>query len=246
MNAVSTSGCRNCDAPLADGQRFCGACGQRVVHGRLTFGEIAHDFLHALTHADRSVFALVTALLVKPGRVARDYVEGRRKRWFGPFAFLVISVGLASFMSYVVGVEWFTPVPHEAGREILSRHFNLVILVQTPLIAMFCKLLLWGSKLHFSEHLVLASYVCGMRSLFLAFVEAPLHLFLDIPASSAWIVVPYLVLWLGYFAFAAAQFYGGRRWLVAIKAMLSGVLAQGATSMLIFVFIFLLYRFGGP
>ena len=44
---------------------------------------------------------------MRPGHVAREYVEGKRKKYFGPFAFLVITVGLASLVVALTGVEWF-------------------------------------------------------------------------------------------------------------------------------------------
>jgi hypothetical protein len=239
------SACSNCAAAMAPDQRFCGSCGQRVIHGRLTFPEIGHDFFHALTHADRSIFALIASLVLRPGRVARDYIAGRRKRYFGPFAFLVISVGMASFATYLVGVEWFAPVPHEAVRAFLARHFNLVILVQVPLIALFCLAFFRSARLNFSEHLVLAAYVSGFRALLLALIEVPMHYITGIQTPGLAMTVPYLVVWLSYFAFACVQFYGGNPWWASIRAVLAALLAQFVTSMLIFVVVFLSYSFGG-
>ncbi len=99
-------------------QRFCGSCGQRTGLARLTMGQILHDFMHALTHADHSIFSLVKDLFVRPGHVAREYVEGKRKKYFGPFAFLVITVGLASLVVALTGVEWFRPIPDARRRRI--------------------------------------------------------------------------------------------------------------------------------
>ena len=74
--------CANCATVLASAQRYCGACGQRTGRARLTMRDIGHDFLHALTHVDQSILALVKALLLRPGHVAREYVEGKRKKYF--------------------------------------------------------------------------------------------------------------------------------------------------------------------
>jgi hypothetical protein len=62
----------------------------------LTLHEIGHDTLHALLHVDHSVLSLIRALALRPGRVALDYVSGRRKRYYGPFPFLIVTVALAS------------------------------------------------------------------------------------------------------------------------------------------------------
>ena len=84
--------CRNCDTALAPEHKFCVSCGQRTDIGpRLTMREISHDIVHAITHADHSIFALVRSLLTRPGHVAREYVAGQRKRHFGPRAATVSS-----------------------------------------------------------------------------------------------------------------------------------------------------------
>ena len=82
----TTRSCANCDGPLAAEHRFCAYCGQRAGHARLTMRDISRDFLHALTHADHSVFALVKALSWRPGHVAREYIGGKRKKAKGPAA----------------------------------------------------------------------------------------------------------------------------------------------------------------
>ena len=92
-------------------------------------GQVAHDFLHALTHVDHSIFALIKALALHPGRVAREYVDGRRKKHFGPLAFLVITVGVASFMIVMTGVQFFTPITEGGSAGFLQRHINIVILL---------------------------------------------------------------------------------------------------------------------
>lgn len=97
---------RRCLSELC-GTRF--GDGQRTdISRKLTLRDIGHDLPHAITHADHSIFALIRALATRPGVVARDFTEGKRKRHFGPFAFLLISVGLASAIILITGVEWFS------------------------------------------------------------------------------------------------------------------------------------------
>jgi hypothetical protein len=96
--------CLNCDAALTQGDAYCAHCGQKAFVNRLTVREIVRDFLHELVHVDRSALSLVHMLLIRPGYVARDYVDGKRKRYFGPFAFLVVIVGIASAVIAVAGI----------------------------------------------------------------------------------------------------------------------------------------------
>src|ERR1700723_3779150 len=96
MSIQTPSPCRNCNTNLTFGHSYCSVCGQKMISQRLTLHEIARDLIHVVFHVDRSAISLVRMLLERPGTVALDYVEGRRKRYFGPFGFLFIVVAAAS------------------------------------------------------------------------------------------------------------------------------------------------------
>jgi hypothetical protein len=226
--------CLNCGANMVTGQRFCGDCGQRVISGRLRMHDIGHDLLHAITHADHSIFRLVRELALHPGRVAREYIEGRRKKYFGPFAFLIIAVGVTSFLVLLSGVQWFSPMGQSPTTEFLQRHLNLVILVQAPILAAFCALLFWRSRLHYAEHLVLVAFASGFRVTFLALVGTPLMYFSGSSAAQLGLILGYYSLWLVYFAFAAAQFYAGNVWWTACKSLAATLLTQAATFYIVY------------
>jgi hypothetical protein len=233
--------CLNCGASFPAGQKFCGACGQRTdINPRLTLRDIGHDLVHAITHADHSVFALIRGLLTRPGRVARDFVEGRRKRHFGPFAFLIITVGLASAVILLAGVEWFRPFRHGHAGEVLQRHVNLVILLQVPLLAAFCSLLFPRGGRGYADHLVLAAYASGIHALFQAFIETPLLALTGAETTNPVLASVYLGAWFLYFAFAVSQFHPGRRWWSALKGFAAALLSQAAIVALIMAFLYLM------
>jgi hypothetical protein len=227
------------------GQRFCGSCGQRTdIAEKLTMRDIGHDLVHAITHADHSVFALIRGLLTRPGHVARDFVQGRRKRHFGPFAFLIITVGLASAVILISGVEWFSPFHHQHSGEFLQRHINLVILLQAPLLAAFCSLLFRTRSHGFADHLVLAAYTTGFRALFIAFVETPVWALTHANTANPWLALGYFGIWFAYFAFAATQFYEGSRTWSAIKGAAAAILSQVFTIVVIMAILYLVSRSG--
>jgi hypothetical protein len=188
--------------------------------------QISHDFIHAMTHVDHSIFALIKSLAYRPGHVAREYIDGKRKKYFGPFAFLVITVGLASFAVILSGAQFFSPVPDNSIANFLQQHINLVILAQIPLLAGVCALLFRGSHLHYAEHLVLVAYTSGFRVLFLGLVGVPVFYFAELAPISRTTVPVYLGLWLIYFSVAAVQFYRGRAFWTIARAVIGAVLAQ--------------------
>ena len=236
--ALDTDGsanvCRNCEAALASGQKFCGACGQRAdIQPRLTMREISHDIVHAITHADHSIFALIRGLISRPGHVAREYIAGQRKRYFGPWAFLLITAGLASAIILMTGVQWFRPYSQGSGADFLQRHINIVMLLQMPLLAAFCAALFWRQRLSYAEHLVLVAYASGFRQLYLALIETPLLALTKANTADPRLAIVYYGVWFGYFAFAASQFYRGNRLWSVCKAIAAAALAQLATILLV-------------
>ena len=89
--------CVNCGQSVVAGP-YCSHCGQQRPH-RLSLAHVLHEIVHVFTHADKSIFAFAGQVLVRPGRVVADYLAGRRKRYFNPFQFLLLAVGLATLLS---------------------------------------------------------------------------------------------------------------------------------------------------
>ncbi|MCC3158361.1 DUF3667 domain-containing protein [Hymenobacter sp. 15J16-1T3B] len=90
--------CLNCAQPLLAGAGYCPHCGQPRPH-RLSTAHVLHEILHVFTHADKSIVGFVGQVLLHPGRVVRDYLAGRRKRYFNPFQFLLLAVGVATVLA---------------------------------------------------------------------------------------------------------------------------------------------------
>jgi hypothetical protein len=225
--------CLNCATPLAPQDQHCRQCGQKADTHRLNMHDIGHAAVHVLTHADHSVLALVRDLAVRPGRVAREYVAGRRRKYFNPFTFVLVVVGLASLAMAAAGFVDFTRAAARGHpvAAFLQRTLNLVVLVQLPLLALFAALLFRGAKLNFAEHLVLAAYTSGFRSIFFTCVVLPVFL-LGRTNHQATLMV-YLALWLTYLGVACAQFYDGNRWWGWVKGVLVGLCAQAVTTVAI-------------
>lgn len=238
--------CLNCGQAGDAALRFCPHCGQKTATRRLTLPEIGHEVWHALTHTDHSVLGLIKALLLRPGRVAREFVRGARKRYFNPFTFMVVSIGLSALFITLTGVGGFEG-QRGAVANRLQRNVNWVILAQVPLLALWSRLLFLRSGLNFAEHLVLAAYTSGLRSLYFVAVIIPTAL-LQMALQTRWAywqqISFHLLVWMLYFAWASSQFMDQpqRRWRNALLGALVAVLAQASSFALIWVAFWL----GGP
>jgi hypothetical protein len=73
--------CPNCQSPAAG--NYCPVCGQKQA-GRLALRYLGSEFLARFFSAERGVWKTFVALTLRPGRMARDYLDGRRQRYVSP------------------------------------------------------------------------------------------------------------------------------------------------------------------
>jgi hypothetical protein len=229
--------CKNCNRALIEGARYCAECGQQAATPRITLHEIGHDTLHALLHLDRSWLSLVRSLALRPGRVAFDYVSGRRKRYYGPFAFLIVNVALASAAIALTEFPAVTSDIPNVFASFLQHHINLLFFVQVPIIAAACRVLTPRGPFNYAEYLVLAAYAAGMRILFFTVVNVGgWYLFRPSPLVARDWYLALMPVGPLYFALACAQFLPGPKWVgAALKGVAAWLMTYGLTQALVFV-----------
>lgn len=95
------SACLNCETPLIG--PHCHQCGQ-AAHVHRTLGAFFHDFLHGVFHFEGKIWRTLPALAFRPGRMTREYIEGRRASYVSPIALFLFAV----FLMFAV-VKNFAP-----------------------------------------------------------------------------------------------------------------------------------------
>lgn len=95
--AGQDSHCRNCGAALS--ARYCGECGQRALdRDERRFGHLLREAFGAMFSLDGRFWRTFIALLFRPGRLSRDYIDGRRTYWLAPFTIFILA-NLVYFLS---------------------------------------------------------------------------------------------------------------------------------------------------
>jgi hypothetical protein len=99
--------CVSCGTELAG--PFCHACGERLLPpGHLTLGRYLRDAVADLTNADGVLWRSLRALLLRPGLLTREWLDGRRQPYLRPFRlFLVVNVAFFVILSLLGGGSIF-------------------------------------------------------------------------------------------------------------------------------------------
>lgn len=83
--------CLNCGTTLAG--QYCGNCGQRAQSRLISIWELLRDAFGDLFELDSRLWRTLIPLTIRPGKLTRDYLEGRRARYMPPFrSYLVLSI----------------------------------------------------------------------------------------------------------------------------------------------------------
>ena len=201
--------CANCDFLLNTEHKFCSHCGQKTHLHRLSWHDVTHDAIHYFTHADKGIFHLLIQLVTKTGAVAREFVAGKRKKYFPPFNFFLIVAAIYVFL-FTLSTKPSTTsdvlkehpelsrIPDAAkranvtsiyeragkARVFMNKHSNGVAMLALPLIAGIFWFFYRKAGYNYVEHLVANMYMTGFVLLCHVLLFLPIGLVLNLKNSN--------------------------------------------------------------
>lgn len=94
--------CNNCDSEFTG--NFCPICSQKAGMGRVGWRSVQQGVMDIWGLGTRSLLYSVWQLLLRPGHIISDYIDGKRQVSFPPVKMLFILTLIYSFVVY-----WFLP-----------------------------------------------------------------------------------------------------------------------------------------
>ncbi|PWT75239.1 MAG: hypothetical protein C5B59_09415 [Bacteroidetes bacterium] len=207
--------CKNCNQPAA--QNFCSNCGQKTSTTRFNHKHLIHDFIHGFFHIDHGIVYTAWELLRNPGRVLRDYLGGKRIRYFNPFTFLLLVGGFGAFVlprlhwtSFFFDVGIIAPkaADQHAWNSSLQ-HFSLRLLLFIPFYALISRLFYFNKDYNYSEHLIAQTYIRTEVSLFMI-LFSPIQLLIQTETWAKPLKLFFVVGYVVYVAWAFAGLFDGK------------------------------------
>ena len=223
--------CKNCQTTFEG--NFCPNCSQKADTHRFTVGHFGHELFHAFTHTDKGVFFLSKELLLRPGKVAREYNSGMRKKYFNPITFLLIVTAIQIFV--IKKTEFFTAfnqslknLSEQAAQasakdrkqfdegfkdadkqtSMVTENNKAFTLLIIPVLSLMTWILFKKSGHNYAENLVFNVLLMSGMTLIFFITVIP---FLILPSFVIlWMVADYFAIWI-YTIVAYKQFYN-QRW----------------------------------
>ena len=209
--------CINCQQEVSG--KFCTSCGQRTNIKRITFREGWNDFWSRVYGFDGMFPRTLRDLTIRPGVVARKYIEGNRVLYYGPvgYFFLMLTIYILTFSMLEIdlyefskAVNPFDEAKQGSGQEQVNMGImgwvkdnqRLMSFLFIPFYVFAAALLFRKSKHNLLEHSVLVFYTQGhyqwLSVIFLIvfkFTGTYMHLLLFMSSSAL------------YYAFGCTQLY---------------------------------------
>jgi len=223
---------------------------------RLTMGLVVRGIVERFFDVDKGWLRTARELTLGPGAMIRRYVQGDRKVYANPFAYLVVGTAVNIMAQKVVGFQE-RMVATTSGRtvdsplqmEFVNRFTELIsqnalyvsIGIVVPL-ALLVRLFFRRSGYNLAECLVFALYSVGHLAL-LGFILVPLYMLLPPSALIQGIVGPTIAVI--YMVYAARVFFKGGFVAVALKTCVAYVMAYIAfilvmmVGVLVYIFVVL-------
>lgn len=238
--------CKNCETTLQPGFAYCPKCSQKTDLHRISMHEVFHEGVHYFTHADKGLPQLVRDLVLKGGVVAREFVNGKRKKYFSPLNFFLLIAALNLFAINIDATSERPDMAREQAAELdkitdpqqraafvkfferqvaavdfIKQHSNKTILVTLPLMAFIFWLFYRKGPYNFTEHLIAGMFMYGFCTLIFA-VLCILNLLFLVDVNYIYGIT--LLLQLLYFAQFYYRFMGNTKHLRAYVASFSAIL----------------------
>lgn len=237
------SECINCGRAVAGSdQKFCPACGQPTPVRRIDWRFMAHELEHSVLSMDRGVLYSLKELMLRPGRLMRDYLEGRRAKQAKPLLLIMVTAAAVVFLSQYLlgggvmdGLAASVPAGDAQASEgaaafakasesvagWMNRYFALYTLLLLPLEAAAFRLSFHrAGGLNYPEWFVLTAFLTVQTFIFWMLLIL-LHRWL--PQPLLWVSAVSVL----YGIFSLIQFFRGHPWW---KSLLRAVLGYGIFS----------------
>ena len=112
--------CLNCGARLRG--QYCGTCGQRSRSRLISLWELVSDAFGDLLEIDSRIWQTLIPLLIRPGKLTYDYLQGKRARFMPPFRMYLVLSLLFFVVAFFNPREelslFFEPEPEPAAEEL--------------------------------------------------------------------------------------------------------------------------------
>ncbi|MEA5460552.1 DUF3667 domain-containing protein [Arcicella sp. LKC2W] len=112
--------CHNCHTILKEDDNFCPHCGQENHDLKVPLGHLAFEVFEGFTHFDTKFYNTMVSIFFYPGKITKDFLEGRRGRYVPPIRLYF----LISFI-FFLGLGYMVDLALKESTDFISENVTV-------------------------------------------------------------------------------------------------------------------------
>lgn len=232
--------CISCHQTLKG--RFCYDCGEKVVESKDFFLKtLLQQFLDGLTNFDSKFLKSFYYLLLKPGQLSLNYINGLRVPFMKPFQlFIVINILFFFFLGdadiFRIPAKWYftdeisldNKLSEAVTIDVFKQKYDseslinskLYIFILLPFFSLIFWLINWNKKINYGKHFIFSIHYLSFFMLFcVSLVITPKTIWSPRSVQIVLFTVNFI-----YLFFAMKKFYKETNKLTFIKTFISVII----------------------
>jgi len=164
--------CKNCNHILSN--NFCSNCGQKVIINRITIKETLTDFSNTVFSLESTLFTTLKGLFSNPGAVFRGYLKGKRKTYYKPVSFFILTTIIYLICRGVMNYDALSSFKDEevinnklliSSAKYMAINLNHILLILVFSCGLSLKLF-FPKTYYFAEYISISFYLVGVFTIF--------------------------------------------------------------------------------
>jgi hypothetical protein len=173
---MHTTECKNCNKHYLG--TFCPVCAQPASTGRIDSHYFLHDIPHSVFHVDKGFPYTFASLFTRPAGMLKEYLAGRRVKYFRPFAYVVLMSAICTFL--IAQLDKVTDslyLSYHPGAKITEAHgffqhyFSVFIFLLIPVTALVTWLFFRKRQYNYWEHFLVNTYLGAQLNVLLLLIK---------------------------------------------------------------------------
>ncbi|MFL5739202.1 MAG: DUF3667 domain-containing protein [Flavisolibacter sp.] len=163
--------CKYCKA-VGNGN-FCNSCGHKFITDRISLGSIFQEVFHFFTHLDHGFPYTLKRLLVSPGKMQSQYIEGFRTKYQKPFSMFFLCATIAAVSIYWINLLLLQHFDAGDTNEatFFHKYWVLLQIFMLPIYALITFLVFRQSKFNYGEIIVFQLYLFSFLFIILSIIH---------------------------------------------------------------------------
>lgn len=175
--------CKNCGHTVSD--NYCSKCGQSTKISRITFKSVLSQITESIFQINHGFLFTMKTLFLKPGESIKDYLHGKRVRFFKPMAYVLTLSTIYLLATKILGgntwmddlITGFTDglTEHESEHSEsvpgfliwMANNFAYASLILLPFFSLSSFLAFKKFTYNYTEHLIMNAFLSGQKSIIL-------------------------------------------------------------------------------